>query len=75
MEATREAEQAWLELLLTGLGPLASADCTPGYYNNEGDLDDPRVKYMVGYPLGASAYFDYLDDWRRAGSLAGLLLS
>ena len=75
VEAAREAEDAWLELLLTGLGPLASADCTPGYYNNEGDLEDPRVKYMVGYPLGASAYFDYLDDWRRSGSLAGLLLS
>jgi cation diffusion facilitator CzcD-associated flavoprotein CzcO len=75
VEPTREAEDAWLELLLTGLGPLASADCTPGYYNNEGDLDDPRVKYMVGYPLGASAYFDYLDDWRRSGSLAGLLFS
>jgi cation diffusion facilitator CzcD-associated flavoprotein CzcO len=75
VEVTREAEEAWLELLLTGLGPFASADCTPGYYNNEGRLDDPRVKYMVGYPLGASAYFDYLDDWRRSGSLAGLSFS
>src|SRR5439155_250932 len=38
VEVTREAQDAWMELLFSN--PLASVigspDCTPGYYNNEG---------------------------------------
>ena len=73
VEVTKEAEDAWVELLLTGPGMLIiSPDCTPGYYNNEGHLDDPRIKYFVGYPMGASAYFKYLDEWRGTGRFDGL---
>ena len=28
-----------------------------------------------GYPLGAVAYFDYIDDWRRRGVFEGLHFS
>ena len=73
VEVKREAEDAWVEMLLSGPGLLiVSPDCTPGYYNNEGHAEDPRFKLMVGYPLGASAYFDYLEEWRGSGRFEGL---
>jgi cation diffusion facilitator CzcD-associated flavoprotein CzcO len=76
VEVSGEAEDAWTELLLSGPGMvIASPDCTPGYYNNEGRYDDPRIKHMVGYPLGPSAYFDYIDGWRSSGSFEGLSFS
>ena len=50
--------------MLSGPGMLiGSHDCTPGYYNNEGQDPGPRGKLNVGYPAGASAYFRYLDEW------------
>ncbi|HJP78020.1 MAG TPA: NAD(P)/FAD-dependent oxidoreductase [Pseudonocardiaceae bacterium] len=72
IEVTSAAEQDWVDLLLTA-PPLAvsSPDCTPGYYNNEGQ-DDPQSRLRVGYPSGATAYFAYLDKWRTSGSFAGL---
>ncbi|MBL8349393.1 MAG: NAD(P)/FAD-dependent oxidoreductase [Burkholderiaceae bacterium] len=73
VEATRAAEDAWIALLLSGAGMMiGSPDCTPGYYNNEGQDPGPRAKHNVGYPAGASAYFRYLDDWRRSGRFDGL---
>jgi cyclohexanone monooxygenase len=33
------------------------------------------VKYNVGYPGGASAYFKYLDKWRSSGTFDGLAFS
>jgi cation diffusion facilitator CzcD-associated flavoprotein CzcO len=73
VEVTREAEDTWIKLLLTGPGMLiGSQDCTPGYYNNEGQDAGMRAKLNVGYPLGAQAYFRYLDEWRRSGRFEGL---
>jgi cyclohexanone monooxygenase len=73
VEVTREAEDAWIKLLLSGPGMLiGSLDCTPGYYNNEGQDAGMRAKLNVGYPLGAQAYFKYLDDWRTSGRFDGL---
>jgi cyclohexanone monooxygenase len=73
VEVTREAEQAWIDLLLSGPGRmLGSQDCTPGYYNNEGHDPGPRGALFVGYPYGASAYFTYLEKWRSTGTFDGL---
>jgi cyclohexanone monooxygenase len=73
VEVTKEAEDAWLELLLSGGGRmLGSPDCTPGYYNNEGQDPGPAARYNVGYPEGPSAYFRYLDRWRSSGEFEGL---
>ena len=73
VEVTKEAEDAWVELLLIGPGPmLGSPDCTPGYYNNEGQ--DPAARgatLFVGYPAGAMAYFQYLDELAQLGRLRG----
>ena len=73
VEVTQEAEQAWLSLLLQGPGRMIGAqDCTPGYYNNEGQTPSPGAKYNVGYPHGATAYFEYLKGWRSSGEFEGL---
>ena len=72
VEVTKEAEQAWLDLLLTAPPSLISSpDCTPGYYNNEGQ-PNPKAGLFVGYPAGAMAYFSYLDGWRKKGTYDGL---
>ena len=73
VEVTKEAEEAWIDLLLSGpaLGIIGSADCTPGYYNNEGQPGANRQSF-VGYPSGAMAYFQYLDGWRSRGDFEGL---
>jgi cyclohexanone monooxygenase len=49
---------------------IGSPDCTPGYYNNEGQPG--RVDWFLGYPGGAAAYFEYLGGWRNRGDFAGL---
>ena len=73
VEVTAEAEEAWLELLLTGPGMmLANPDCTPGYYNNEGQPIPPGAELFVGYPAGAMAYFQYIEEWRNSGEFDGL---
>jgi cyclohexanone monooxygenase len=73
IEVTKEAEDAWVELLLSGTGMLlGSPDCTPGYYNNEGkDLGVP-ARLNAGYPEGAMAYFAYIDRWRTSEAFDGL---
>jgi cyclohexanone monooxygenase len=62
-----------VSLLLTGMGRMiGGADCTPGYYNNEGQDAGLAARLAVGYPAGASAYFKYIDEWRRSGRFEGL---
>ena len=51
---------------------LGSPDCTPGYYNNEGQDPGPAARLNVGYPAGATAYFKYLEAWRSSGAFEGL---
>ena len=73
IEVTKEAEDRWVDLLLTGFGRMiGSPDCTPGYYNNEGREPGPAAKLNVGYPAGATAYFKYIDAWRNTGQFEGL---
>jgi cation diffusion facilitator CzcD-associated flavoprotein CzcO len=73
VEATREAEDAWIELLLSGKGRImGSLDCTPGYYNNEGRDLGLKSWLNVGHPQGAMAYFAYIDRWRSSGDFEGL---
>jgi cyclohexanone monooxygenase len=71
VEPSRAAEDAWVELLLSGPGSMIGGpDCTPGYYNNEGH--DTGAFLGRGYPYGPSAYFAYIDKWRTSGTFDGL---
>jgi cation diffusion facilitator CzcD-associated flavoprotein CzcO len=73
VEVSREAEDAWMELLRPN--PVMTsflADCTPGYYNNEGHFDGQQFPLGGGYYQGAPAYFRYIGQWRKSGDFAGL---
>ena len=77
VEVTKEAEDAWLELLATNTMSVFGEglnSCTPGYYNNEGQPAGPAARWAVGYPAGALAFFQYLDEWRTRGDFEGLEL-
>ena len=70
---TREAEDNWVQLLLTGVGRMIGGpDCPPGYYNNEVHSPGPAARLNVGHPAGALAYFKYINDWRNSGQFEGL---
>jgi cyclohexanone monooxygenase len=73
VEVTPAAEEAWIKLLLSGPGRMiGSQDCTPGYYNNEGQDPGMRGRLAVGHPGGPGAFFRYIDEWRRSGRFEGL---
>jgi cation diffusion facilitator CzcD-associated flavoprotein CzcO len=74
VEVTADAEKAWVAKLESGTGPmLGNADCTPGYYNNEGGEMGRRERMgFIGYPEGPVAYFAYIDGWRKSGKFEGL---
>jgi cyclohexanone monooxygenase len=63
-----------MELLRSGVTFFGSADCTPGYYNNEGQPGRDGDSFR-GYPLGAVAYFEYIERWRTDGTFEGLAFS
>ena len=73
-DVTPEAEEAWV----TEIRGLAFANraflesCTPGYYNNEGHLDDPS-KGLANqtYAPGINAFNALLAEWREQGNLEG----
>ena len=74
IEVTQQAQDDWIALLLTGVGGFigASPECTPGYYNNEGQPRGQGAELFVGYPQGAMAYFAYIEQWRESGDFEGL---
>ena len=73
VEVTKEAEDAWIDLMLQAVPRMiGGTECTPGYYNNEGQEPGPQAKYHVGYPHGAMAFFRYIDEWRNSGEFEGL---
>ena len=76
VEATEDAQNDWIELLVSGGRRFgAQPDCTPGYYNNEGQDPGPRGALNgLGYPAGPMAYFGYIDDWRTSGEFTGLVI-
>jgi cation diffusion facilitator CzcD-associated flavoprotein CzcO len=75
VEVTREAEDEWMEQLAPNPVMMSFlSECTPGYYNNEGQDPGPHSR-SAGYPKGPAAYFRYIDAWRRSGEFAGLEFS
>ena len=50
-------------------------ECTPSYFNNEGD--ETKKRHIFGEPWGEGyyAFEDMLQKWRDAGDLEGLVLT
>ena len=74
VEATQEAEDAWVDLIGDTASPiLGNPDCTPGYYNNEGQPMGRKERLSAsGYPAGPVAYFEFIERWRSSGDFEGL---
>ena len=74
---SEDAETHWVELMRGATSTVfGNPDCTPGYYNNEGQPIGERERLNTsGYPAGPVAYFHYIDTWRNSGEFAGLEFS
>ena len=74
VEVSRTAEAEWVEFITSNQrGLRGGADCTPGYYNNEGRPMGRREQLNgSGHPGGPVAYFEYIEKWRTSGDFAGL---
>lgn len=73
VEPTAEAQQQWIDFLMTGPGTrIGSPECTPGYYNNEGQGYGEQERFALGHPAGAQGFFTHIDAWRKSGAFAGL---
>ncbi len=74
VEPTRTAEDDWLTFITsTQRGLRGNPDCTPGYYNNEGQpISQSDMFNGSGHPGGPVAFFEFLDAWRQTGEFAGL---
>jgi cyclohexanone monooxygenase len=75
-EASQEAEDAWVQTIidLSIQRQKFLEECTPGYYNNEGNVQAMSAR-NGSYGAGPVAFVKVLEDWRAEGSLAGLELS
>jgi hypothetical protein len=73
IEATLEGEDGWVtEMQSKGrIGRRFFAECTPGYYNDEGKLNNPLGFFTSSYGGGTTKFFKILEDWRTEGALEG----
>ncbi len=73
IETTQEAEHDWVDTIkrYANLGKRFYAECTPGYYNQEGKVDGEGF-FSNQYGRGAPEFFDILSEWRADGNFPGL---
>ena len=50
---------------------MGAPDCTPGYYNNEGQPRADAPSTTSATPPAPTAYFKYIDDWRIERQVRG----
>ncbi len=75
VEPSAEGQAEWCELI-ESLAPSSGgflAQCTPGYYNQEGATS--TNSFLGAYTPGLTKFSRLLEDWRADGQLAGLELS
>jgi cation diffusion facilitator CzcD-associated flavoprotein CzcO len=75
VEATEAAEQEWLHTIFRLIVDRRkfTEECTPGYYNNEGQASALAASFAP-YGAGSMAFFKVLEDWREKGEFAGLVM-
>ncbi len=80
VEATAEAEAEWIGAFDAARAKRADRgfgggnDCTPSYYNNEGQRDPANAR-SGPYPMAPAKVFTLLAEWRRDGTLDGIEVS
>jgi cyclohexanone monooxygenase len=77
IEASKEAEDAWVSTIeqMAVFNQSFLENCTPGYYNNEGQPGQGNSLLGSQYGGGPEAFFQILRDWRDEGRLEGLNFS
>ncbi len=73
IEARADAVDGWCAEMASKahIGSDFYAECTPGYYNSEGDAANRFGVYANMYGGGPMRFLELLDEYRRAGDLAG----
>jgi cation diffusion facilitator CzcD-associated flavoprotein CzcO len=73
VEATVEGEMGWVAEMNSKakMGEQFRAECTPGYYNNEGKTGNPNGFFSFAYGAGPLRFFEILEEWRNSGKLDG----
>jgi cyclohexanone monooxygenase len=75
VEPTAKAQDDWVQAIRDNEidNTNFARECTPGYYNNEGEQ---RIKSVLGDPYWAGFYVfgDLLAAWRDAGTMEGLAI-
>jgi len=76
VEASKNAEDAWIATIeqLALLREAFLKECTPGYYNNEGNVQ-AMSRRNTSYGAGPVAFTKVLEDWRAEGEMKGLELT
>jgi len=77
LEPTAEAEETYVQEVhsLARLGQRFYMECTPGYYNSEGQAGNRNGFFSDMYGAGPLRFFELLREWRASGRLEGLVLS
>jgi len=77
VEPTAEAEQAYVDEVrsLMRMGERFYRECTPGYYNSEGQAGNRQGFFSEMYGAGPLRFFEVLAGWRASGDLPGMALS
>jgi cyclohexanone monooxygenase len=76
VETSKAAEDAWVRTIMDSaiLRQRFQEECTPGYYNNEGQPSALAARNGP-YGRGPVAFVQLIEAWREAGDLEGLELS
>ena len=76
IEPETAAQENWFETLFAQLWGIAryNATCTPGYLNSEGG-GDMRSARAIAWMTSVLGFSEYVENWRKQGDLAGLVLT
>ncbi len=76
VEPTADAEGDYVKLIrsLARMGERFYMECTPGYYNSEGEPGNKHGFFSETYGAGSVKFFELLKGWRDEGSMKGLAL-
>ena len=77
LEPTAEAVEAYVQEIrsLARLADEFYTECTPGYYNSEGEPGNRHSLTAERYGAGPLKFFERLAAWRADGGMEGILLS
>jgi cyclohexanone monooxygenase len=76
LEPTQEAQDAYVEEVrsLARMGVRFYTECTPGYYNSEGEVGNRGGFFSDMYGAGPLKFFEKLAAWRAEGDMPGVAM-